>query len=106
MTCFVGCAIEKSLLNVTFDLGNRYIRQMNDMLPREKLMEKTIEKLSKLPNQKLQEVSDFAEFLWNKLEDKNLTKGIQELAADSKSFEFLEEEEVHYTTTDLKEIYK
>jgi hypothetical protein len=87
-------------------LNIRYIRKKNDIMTREKLIEKTIDRLSKLPNQKLKEVSDFAEFLLNKIEERNLTEGIQKLAADSKSFKFLEDEEDLYSTSDLKETYK
>jgi hypothetical protein len=75
-------------------------------MTREKLIEKTIHSLSKLPDQKLKEVSDFAEFLLNKIEDRNLTEGIRKLSANSDSFKFLEEEEDLYSTTDLKEVYK
>jgi hypothetical protein len=75
-------------------------------MTREKLIKKTIDRLSKLPDQKLKEVSDFTEFLLSKIEDKNLTEGIKKLAADSKSFKFLEDEEDLYTAADLKEIYK
>lgn len=75
-------------------------------MTREKLIEKTIDRLSKLPDQKLQEVSDFTEFLLSKIEDRSLNEGIQQLAADSKSFKFLEDEEDLYSTSDLKETYK
>lgn len=75
-------------------------------MTREKLIEKTIDRLSKLPDHKLKEVSDFAEFLLSKIEDRSLTDGIQQLAADSKSFKFLENEEDLYSTSDLKETYK
>lgn len=75
-------------------------------MTREKLIEKTLDRISKLPDQKLKEVSDFAEFLLNKMEDRDLVEGIQKLAVESKSFEFLEDEEDLYSTTDLKEIYK
>lgn len=75
-------------------------------MTREKLIEKTIDRLSKLPDQKLKEVSDFAEFLLSKIEDRSLTDGIQQLAADSKSFKFLEDEEDLYSTSDLKETYR
>lgn len=75
-------------------------------MTREKLIEKTIDRLSKLPDKKLKEVSDFAEFLLSKIEDRNLTKGIQQVASESKSFKFLEDEEDLYSTSDLKEKYK
>jgi len=75
-------------------------------MTREKLIEKTIAILSKLPDQKLKEVSDFTEFLLSKIKNRSLTEGIQQLAADSKSFKFLEDEEDLYSESDLKERYK
>lgn len=75
-------------------------------MTRQILIQRTIENLSKLPDQKLKEVSDFAEFLLSKIEDKLLTEGIQKLSMDSKSFHFLEDEEDLYTEADLKEKYK
>jgi ribosomal 30S subunit maturation factor RimM len=50
-------------------------------MTREKLVEKAIDTLSKLPDQKLIEVSDFAEFLIGKAK---LTEGTQHLVEDSK----------------------
>lgn len=50
-------------------------------MAREKLMEKAIEVLSKLPDQKLIEVSDFAEFLVEKVK---LAEETQQLIEDSK----------------------
>jgi len=75
-------------------------------MTRQVLIQKTLENISKLPDQKLKEVSDFAEFLLSKLEDQLLTEGIQKLAMDSKAFQFLNEEEELYTEADLKEKYK
>jgi len=75
-------------------------------MTREKLIKKTIDSLSKLPDQKLKEVSDFTEFLLRKIEDINLTDSIQKLASESKSFKFLEEDEDLYSESDLKEKYK
>jgi hypothetical protein len=75
-------------------------------MTRERLIKKTIDNLSKLPDQKLKEVSDFAEFLLNRIEDQLMTEGIQKLVAESKTFEFLEDEEDLYSVRDLKERYK
>lgn len=75
-------------------------------MSRELLIKKTIEDLTKLPDQKLMEASDFIEFLLNRIDDKIINEGISRIAAESKSFSFLEEEEVEYKTTDLKERYK
>lgn len=75
-------------------------------MTRQVLIQRTINNLSKLPDQKLKEVSDFAEFLLSKFEDRLLTEGIQKLTMSSKSFQFLEDEEDLYTEADLKEKYK
>ena len=72
-------------------------------MSRELLIKKAIEDLAKLPDQKLLEASDFIEFLLTRIDDKIISEGISRLAAESKSFSFLEEEEVEYKTTDLKE---
>ena len=75
-------------------------------MTREKLIEATIDRLSKLPEENLKEVSDFTEFLLKKIEEKQLTAGIQRVAANSGSFKFLEDEEDLYSVSDLKEVYK
>ncbi|HBX49800.1 MAG: hypothetical protein A2275_04465 [Bacteroidetes bacterium RIFOXYA12_FULL_35_11] len=74
-------------------------------MTRDILMKKTIEKIQKLPESKLKEVSDFADFLLNKINNQILTDGIMQLTAKSKSFDFLNNEEDLYTKNDLKEIY-
>ena len=75
-------------------------------MTRETLIKRTVENLSKLPDQRLKEVSDFAEFLLNRIENRLMTEGIQQLTADSKVFKFLEMEEDLYSVSDLKERYK
>jgi len=75
-------------------------------MTRETLIKKTIDNLTKLPDQKLKEVSDFAEFLLNRIENQLMTEGIQKLVSDSKAFKFLEAEEDLYSVDDLKEKYK
>lgn len=75
-------------------------------MTREVLIIKTLDNLTRLPDQKLREVSDLAEFLINKIEDRLMTEGIQKLTSDSKSFKFLETEEDLYSKADLKELYK
>jgi len=75
-------------------------------MSRELLIKKAIEDLAKLPDHKLMEASDFIEFLLNRIDDNIINEGISRIAAESKSFSFLEEEQVEYRTTDLKERYK
>jgi len=75
-------------------------------MTREKLIKKTVDSLSKLPNQKIKEVADFADFLLSKIDDQITVEGIQKMVAESKTFNFLEDEEDVYTVEDLKEKYK
>lgn len=75
-------------------------------MTREKLIKKTVDSLSKLPDQKIKEVADFADFLLSKIDDQITVEGIQKIATESKTFAFLEDEEDIYTVEDLKERYK
>jgi hypothetical protein len=70
------------------------------------LIKETMDKIQQLPDVKIQEINDFAEFLLSRIDDKILMEGIQKLASDSKSFEYLNNEEDLYSVNDLKEKYK
>ena len=58
------------------------------------LIKETIDKIHQLPDIKIQEINDFAEFLLSRVDDKILIDGIQKLTADSKSFEYLKNEKI------------
>ncbi len=73
---------------------------------REAIIGRTLQSLSQLPESKLSEVADFAEFLLTKVEVRLTTEGIQMLAADAEAFRFLDEEEDLYSVDDLEEMYK
>ena len=73
---------------------------------KEILLTRTIDYLSRLPQDKVIEVAEFVEFLYQKHEDHILKKGIHKMVSDSKSFEFLKEEEELYTLDDLKVRFK
>ena len=75
-------------------------------MKREALIKTTVEKIKRLPDLKLKEISDFADFLLSKIDDQILTEGIMKLSAKSKSYEFLSDEEDLYNVEDLKEVYK
>jgi Protein of unknown function (DUF2281). len=75
-------------------------------MTRETLIKKTIENISKLPDQKLTEVADFAEFLLGKVEERVISEGIQKLASESSLYRFLEDDDELYSVNDLKEKYK
>ena len=70
------------------------------------LIDETLQKLNKLPDEKIQEINNYAELLLNKIDDQILIEGIAVLAAKSKTFEFLSEEEELYTVNDVIEKYK
>lgn len=70
---------------------------------KESLLNQTINKIKMLPENKLQEISAFTDFLLSKIDDKILMKDIQKLTSDSKTFNFLNEEEDLYDEKDLLE---
>jgi len=72
---------------------------------RDTLIKQTLKNLSKLPQDKVREISDFADFIVKKHEEGTLQKGIEKLVGHSKSFDFLNEEEDLYSLDDLKEKY-
>lgn len=74
-------------------------------MTRQAIIERTLNVLNRLPEEKAQEISDFAEFVASRYEEYVLTKGIQQLSGNSKAFDFLDGEEELYTEADLKETY-
>ena len=75
-------------------------------MDRNDLIENTLLKIKQLPDTKIREIYDFAEFLLMKIDDKLLLQGIQELTSQSSAFSYLNEEEDLYSVNDLKEQYK
>ncbi len=73
---------------------------------REVLIDDVIKKIRLLPDIKIKEVHDFADFLLTKIDDKIILEGIQKLTSNSKALDFLKDEEDLYTVNDLKEKYK
>ena len=73
---------------------------------RKVLIENTIKKIRQLPDMKIKEINDFADLLLSKIDDKITLEGIQEIVTDSKTFDFLKDEEDLYSLKDLKEIYR
>jgi len=69
------------------------------------LINRTIEALEKLPEEKVYEVANFADYILKKYEEQILQTGIEALVSDSESFSFLGDEEDLYDESDLKERY-
>lgn len=74
-------------------------------MTRQAIIERTIKAINQLPEEKAEEISDFADFVTKRYEENLLTQGIQQLTADSKTFVFLNDEEDLYSIDDLKEVY-
>lgn len=72
-------------------------------MTREAIIQKTIQALQILPQDKAQEISDFADFMLRKYEDLILQQGLQILQQESKSFAFLNNDEELYSLSDIKE---
>ena len=75
-------------------------------MDRQTLITNTVKKLNQLPDKKIMEVQDFVDFLLSRIDDSLLVEGIRKLTSESKSFEYLKEEEDLYTINDLKEKYQ
>jgi len=73
---------------------------------RQVLINNTINKIKQLPDMKIKEVNDFADFLLSKIDDKIIREGIQELTSNSRAFDFLKNEEDLCSINDLKERFK
>jgi hypothetical protein len=74
-------------------------------MTRQAIIERTLKAINQLPENKAEEISDFADFVIRRYEDNKLTEAIQQLTSNSESFTFLETEEELYTIADLKEVY-
>lgn len=74
-------------------------------MTRQAIIERTIRTINELPDEKVQEVSDFADFVIRKYEEVLLAEGIQKMTANSQTFDFLTNEEEIYTEADLKVVY-
>ena len=74
-------------------------------MTRQAIIERTIKAINQLPENKAEEISDFADFVSKRYEEYQLTQGIQKITSDSKAFAFLDDEENLYSPKDLKEVY-
>jgi hypothetical protein len=68
------------------------------------IIEKTVKVINQLPEEKAEEISDFADFIIKRYEEQRLIHGIQQLTSNSQTFDFLKDEEDLYSETDVKEI--
>ena len=74
-------------------------------MTRQTIIERTVKAINQLPEDKAEEISNFADFIIKRYEDQLLTKGMAQLITNSRAFDFLNEEEDLYTEADIKEVY-
>lgn len=74
-------------------------------MTRQIIIERTLKAINQLPEDKAEEISDFADFVFKRYEEQELTNGIQKLVSESKAFDFLNVEDDIYSIEDLKEVY-
>ncbi|GAB3699160.1 hypothetical protein GCM10027592_24890 [Spirosoma flavus] len=74
-------------------------------MTRQAIIERTLKAINQLPEDKAEEISDFADFVSKRYEEHLLTQGIQKLTNQSQTFDFLNSEEDLYSVADLKEVY-
>lgn len=69
------------------------------------MIERTVKAINQLPEDKAKEISDFADFIMKQYEEQVLTESIAHLPSNSKTFDFLKDEEDLYSEVDIKEPY-
>lgn len=74
-------------------------------MTRQIIIERTLKAINQLPEDKAEEISDFADFVFKRYEENELTNLIQKLTSESQTFDFLKNEDDIYSIADLKEIY-
>lgn len=74
-------------------------------MSRQIIIEHTLKVINQLPDDKAQEISDFADFVFKRYEENQLTNGIRKMTSESEAFHFLNNEEEVYSVSDLKEVY-
>jgi hypothetical protein len=73
------------------------------MTKKAEIIETLIKALHSLPEDKVKEIYDYADFLSKKYEDSVLMAGMHSLAESN--FNYLSEDEDIYTVSDLKEVF-
>ncbi len=74
-------------------------------MTKQTIIERTIHAINQLPLNRAEEIADFVDFIIKRYEEQQLTQGIQVLASEGQTFDFLNQEEDLYSVSDLKEVY-
>ncbi len=74
-------------------------------MTKQAIIEQTVKAINQLPEDRAEEISFFAAFVMKRYEEQQLSEGIKQLTVESKTFDFLNDEEDLYSAADLKENY-
>jgi hypothetical protein len=69
------------------------------------MIEQTLKVFNQLPEEKVEEISNFADFILKRYEESELLRGIEKIASEGNTFNFLNDEKDLYTMADLKKVY-
>lgn len=75
-------------------------------MTKQAIIEHTIQVINQLPEDKAEQISDFANFLFKRYEEQLRTKAIQHYTESGEAFQFVREDDVEYTKADIKEFFK
>jgi len=74
-------------------------------MTKQAIIERTIDAINQLPDDKAEEIFEFADLVRKRYEERQLTNEIQNLISKGSSFDFLDTDEDLYSVADLKEVY-
>ncbi len=74
-------------------------------MTKQAIIERTIDAINQLPDDKAEEIFEFADLVRKRYEERQLTNEIQNLISKGSSFDFLDRDEDLYSVADLKEVY-
>ena len=66
-------------------------------ITRQLIIERTLKAINQLPEDKAQEISNFADFVFKRYEENELINGIEKLTTESQAFDFLNKEDDIYS---------
>ncbi|MCF2490820.1 hypothetical protein [Dyadobacter sp. CY347] len=74
-------------------------------MTKQAIIERTIEAINQLPENKAEEIFEFADSVRKRYEEQQFSHELQSLIVKGSSFDFLSSEEELYTADDLKVVY-
>lgn len=74
-------------------------------MTKQMIIERILNSINKMPNEKAEEIADYAEVVLRRFKKQEFPKDIEQKVSKSETFGFLKDEDDIYTISDLKELY-